>query len=256
MFQQQLDAREGCRPAVPADHECQTSDNAVPSTEHPFVTVFGLDVGLFEYELKASSVVIGRSRTADLKLPNPSVSRQHARISREQGRYTIADTRSTSGTAVNGRPTRTHELNHGDNIQIGPYVLLFHTCRAGSAASAALQARSLLRADYCALPSTMKARFRVLDTGSSVAFDSCGTLRIEQGGLLIPVTEPPHGAACLELLLSITRHTDKRFLGEVMGVIEEGGAHWMCVKLHAVTNPNQTLPVAGATPGPWVNVAS
>jgi hypothetical protein len=232
------------------------SDKHAAPTEFPFVTVFGLDVGVFEFELRTDEVVIGRSRKADLRLSNPSVSRQHARIARADGQYTLTDMRSTSGTAVNGRSTAAHVLQHGDSIQIGPYVLLYHTQRVETAAAVALQARSLLRADYCALPSTMKAKFRVLDTSSSVAFDSCSTLRIEQGGLLIPVSTPPEGAACLELLLSVTRHTDKRFLGEVMGSIEEGGTHWMCVKLHAVTNPNQTVIVAGANPGPWVTVAA
>ena len=71
-------------------------------------------------------VVLGRDEKADISLPDPEVSRLHARISRIEAQYVIEDLRSTNGTYLNGILLRTPKpLNHGDQIAMGQTVLEF-----------------------------------------------------------------------------------------------------------------------------------
>jgi pSer/pThr/pTyr-binding forkhead associated (FHA) protein len=62
--------------------------------------------------------------------PEAKVSRRHARIRRENGRYVIEDLGSTNGTFVNrGRrliPGNAHILNDGDEIIVGKTFLRFY----------------------------------------------------------------------------------------------------------------------------------
>jgi pSer/pThr/pTyr-binding forkhead associated (FHA) protein len=232
-----------------------TDKHAAGPATQPYLKIFGVDIGVLEFELKKATVTIGRSNEADIPLPNRSVSRHHARIVREDDRYTLVDVRSTSGTTVNGTAVDSHILQDGDSIQVGTYTLQFHTHRVSSSEAAAAQAKSLLRGNYCTLPKTTQAKYRVLSLDSSMPFDSGNTLKIGQGGVLIPTSDPPGDVTCLELVLSITARTDRRFLGEIMGVIQAGEIHWVCVKLHSVSKADLEVIVAGAKPGAWVEVA-
>ncbi|MEM6612779.1 MAG: ATP-binding cassette domain-containing protein, partial [Cyanobacteria bacterium P01_C01_bin.72] len=73
-------------------------------------------------------VELGRSpnSTSAIELDAPTVSRLHATINPDQkGGYVLSD-RSSNGTFVNGeRLEKSSQLQKGDTIQIGPYVLLF-----------------------------------------------------------------------------------------------------------------------------------
>ncbi len=64
--------------------------------------------------------VIGRGKTADAVLAEPTISRAHAAIgwSDDQGFY-VEDLGSTNGTLVNGERQRQHPLASGDLVQIG-----------------------------------------------------------------------------------------------------------------------------------------
>ena len=62
---------------------------------------------------------IGRGSACDVKLPDRSVSRNHALVRFANGRWFIQDQQSTLGTTVNGRPTHAAELRPGDRIVIG-----------------------------------------------------------------------------------------------------------------------------------------
>lgn len=71
-------------------------------------------------------VVLGRDEKADISLPDPEVSRLHARISWFETQYVIEDLRSTNGTYLNGVLLRTpRSLNPGDKIALGQTVLEF-----------------------------------------------------------------------------------------------------------------------------------
>ncbi|NQT19350.1 MAG: sigma 54-interacting transcriptional regulator [Planctomycetes bacterium] len=68
---------------------------------------------------------IGRLPANQVSLPGDKISRRHARILQEDGRYFICDLGSRNGIVVNGRPTQKAELNSGDRIEIGNTLLLF-----------------------------------------------------------------------------------------------------------------------------------
>lgn len=63
---------------------------------------------------------MGRHQENDLVIEDPSVSRRHARIVREDEQYLIRDLGSTNGTLVNSdKVTDDRALVHGDTIQLG-----------------------------------------------------------------------------------------------------------------------------------------
>ncbi len=77
-------------------------------------------------ECGASEATIGRSEDCTHCLPDPWVSREHARFSRCGDRWVVADCDSTAGTLVNGGrllPGESPELSDGDEIAIGPWRL-------------------------------------------------------------------------------------------------------------------------------------
>jgi pSer/pThr/pTyr-binding forkhead associated (FHA) protein len=67
---------------------------------------------------------IGRSRSADLRLDDPTVSRRHAIVVRtDQGRIRALDDRSLNGVYVNGKRVDWSPLKEGDELRIGRYSL-------------------------------------------------------------------------------------------------------------------------------------
>lgn len=70
-------------------------------------------------------LTVGRAQTNGLCLPARNVSKRHARISLEAGRYFVTDLNSTNGTYVNR--VRVHgpvRLSAGDRVYVGDYVLI------------------------------------------------------------------------------------------------------------------------------------
>ena len=67
---------------------------------------------------------IGRSRSADIRLDDPTVSRRHAVIVRTpEGELRALDDRSTNGILVNGEVVDWSPLVDGDRLQVGRYCL-------------------------------------------------------------------------------------------------------------------------------------
>jgi len=62
---------------------------------------------------------IGRRETNDLRLGGSEVSREHAEIVADNGRYFLRDKESRYGTFVNGEPANDCELRSGDRIRLG-----------------------------------------------------------------------------------------------------------------------------------------
>jgi phosphoserine phosphatase RsbU/P len=71
------------------------------------------------YTLTADQVLIGRKSDADIVLPSPYVSRQHARLVKEGQGYLLVDLKSTHGTYVNGHRIEQRKLEIGDRIGLG-----------------------------------------------------------------------------------------------------------------------------------------
>jgi serine phosphatase RsbU (regulator of sigma subunit) len=62
---------------------------------------------------------IGRRETNDLRLGGSEVSREHAEIALEDGKYVLRDKASRYGTFVNGEPATECDLKPGDRIRLG-----------------------------------------------------------------------------------------------------------------------------------------
>jgi serine phosphatase RsbU (regulator of sigma subunit) len=62
---------------------------------------------------------IGRRETNDLRLGGSEVSREHAEIGVENGKYVLRDKASRYGTFVNGEPATECELRPGDRVRLG-----------------------------------------------------------------------------------------------------------------------------------------
>ncbi|MBN1652783.1 MAG: sigma 54-interacting transcriptional regulator [Deltaproteobacteria bacterium] len=74
----------------------------------------------------SGQITIGRSRNADVQIVDPSVSREHARLSIDDS-FSIADLGSANGTAIKGKPIaldKEVELMLGEVVEIGSALLM------------------------------------------------------------------------------------------------------------------------------------
>ncbi len=75
------------------------------------------------YELKKAEVAIGRDITNDIVINDAEVSRKHARLILEGGRYTMEDLNSTNGTYIDGqRLIGPHLMASGETVMFGDNV--------------------------------------------------------------------------------------------------------------------------------------
>src|ERR1700739_1481341 len=71
--------------------------------------------------------VLGRDASADISLPDPAVSRRHARLHRGLDGVWLEDLGSTNGTYINGdRLTVPYRLRDGDEVKLGNSLAVFH----------------------------------------------------------------------------------------------------------------------------------
>ena len=77
--------------------------------------------------LPDGEATVGRDPTNLVAIVDPSVSRKHCLLRREDGRVQIRDLDSRNGTVVNGAPTKEQWLRHGDQIATGDSVFVFLT---------------------------------------------------------------------------------------------------------------------------------
>jgi pSer/pThr/pTyr-binding forkhead associated (FHA) protein len=68
---------------------------------------------------------VGRSPDCDIFLDDVTVSRSHAVIAREEGRFTIEDLGSLNGTFLNRHRIEQATLTDDDEVQIGKYRFVF-----------------------------------------------------------------------------------------------------------------------------------
>jgi len=79
-----------------------------------------------EVRLGQKEVKIGRGHEADLQLPDPSVSRIHAKVFRVGLQYFLTDLRSRNGTHADGKRITQLALEDGRMFQVGPFRIHFH----------------------------------------------------------------------------------------------------------------------------------
>jgi pSer/pThr/pTyr-binding forkhead associated (FHA) protein len=87
------------------------------------------------YEFDRDVVRIGRRRRSDVRLPDRSVSLDHARILRSGGACFVQDADSTNGTRLGTERLvagRRYQLRSGDVLHVGSFDLLFAHDEAGA----------------------------------------------------------------------------------------------------------------------------
>ncbi len=75
--------------------------------------------------LAEGEVTIGREASNGIAITDPSVSRKHCLIDREDGRFRVRDLDSRNGTLVNRTEVEEQWLEHGDEIAAGDSCFLF-----------------------------------------------------------------------------------------------------------------------------------
>ncbi len=83
-----------------------------------------------QFGLASGTSVLGRDRSkCDIAIEDDAVSREHAKIRFEGGRFWIYDLGSRNGTFVNSQRVQRQMLMDGDRIQVGDTVLVFKEVR-------------------------------------------------------------------------------------------------------------------------------
>ena len=100
-----------------ADAEEPGGMGAVPSGASVLV-LRGFYEGL-EVPIDRDWMVIGRGRSADVVIAEPTISRAHAAIGYDASGFFMQDLGSTNGTRVNGSREGRVPLQHGDELQLG-----------------------------------------------------------------------------------------------------------------------------------------
>ena len=77
------------------------------------------------FQLQGERTSVGRSPDCDIFLDDVTVSRRHALITEEGGRFTIEDLGSLNGTFLNRHRIEQAPLTDDDEVQIGKYRLVF-----------------------------------------------------------------------------------------------------------------------------------
>lgn len=99
------------------------SNNGVPGKKilgELIVTNTGQRFKVFE-----ADTIIGRDPDCDIRLEDPAVSRIHAAVTRQYGKFILEDLGSKSGTRINHIKINRGPLKDGDSILIGETDLVF-----------------------------------------------------------------------------------------------------------------------------------
>jgi hypothetical protein len=84
----------------------------------------GQGPALFPLTALGESAILGRAEEAELKLPDGTVSRRHARLYRKDGGWRIAELKGENGVYLNGVKISDQPLSAGDRIGLGAVELL------------------------------------------------------------------------------------------------------------------------------------
>jgi two-component system, NtrC family, response regulator AtoC len=132
------------------------------------------------------SVTIGRAPTSDITVDDPSVSRQHARVTTADGRARVLDLDSHNGVRLNGHPIAGwHPLHGGDVIALGNATLVFHR-----GARAVTQSPLLGAEAFRARVAQELDRIRSRDGAVSILAIELGGPRPQREELLTALSEP------------------------------------------------------------------
>jgi hypothetical protein len=113
---------------LPQGHEVVETHEGIVKREQSGPAVLELmDSGEVSpaFDLGSRIVQIGRISDNDIVLPDPNVSRVHARVELRDGSYIITDLESTNGTWVNEKRVDSARLRENDVIRLGSTRFIF-----------------------------------------------------------------------------------------------------------------------------------
>jgi len=108
----------------PSNDSVQGPTNQV---SRAYLDVVSGDLAGQRFVVTSDNFTIGRYHECHLQLNSDVVSRVHARLRFGQGAWYLQDRESTGGTLVNGERVTAIRLNPGDQIEIGPYRMIFRS---------------------------------------------------------------------------------------------------------------------------------
>ena len=158
------------------------------------------------FPLRPGAFTLGRARGNDVMLPDPSVSKLHARLTVAEGGSFIEDQGSRHGVYVDAARVQRGELRHDSHLQLGNVTLRFAVRREeGSAAKASpypwLEQQKLLLSLVRALNSTLVVS-EVLEHVVDAVMTITGA---ERGFLLLEGEEGSDGAEVGGLQVRVAR---------------------------------------------------
>ena len=173
-------------------------------------------------------VVVGRLPECDVVLPKATVSRQHARISRKNGRWVVADLGSSHGTFVNRVRIAEHTLGTGDRILVGEETIVFE--EAGAATSDAIGVLTEHAIEAGDLMRTVMGtrRMDIAQLGTRPDPSVARTVNIGSGGARPGDTtdKPADGGHTLEM--------DAEIAGHLLALVKIGDELRRCADVDAI----------------------
>ena len=122
-------------PELPLEQPQQTMIYRAPETEEspepdtpppaPVREVVTLTIAGKIHEVTTPNIVLGRSRSTDIRVDDLNVSRRHAELRQEGATYWLVDLDSMNGTVVNGKRVERERLRDGDLIVLGSTEIVF-----------------------------------------------------------------------------------------------------------------------------------
>ena len=111
--------------------EDEAAVNALPVGSALLIVQRGSNAGS-RFLLNSDVVTAGRHQSSDIFLDDISVSRRHVTFTRRGDGVVLKDQGSLNGTYVNRELTDERQLNHGDEVQIGKYRLVYFASHQGT----------------------------------------------------------------------------------------------------------------------------
>ncbi len=97
------------------------------------------------FVLKRFPATLGRDAGCTIRLSDPGVSSDHARIEREGGQMRLVDSHSRNGVFLNGKVVKSARLRHGDKISLGHGTIRFSDSRSKGESSGCRTTISIVR---------------------------------------------------------------------------------------------------------------